>query len=333
MEIRNDNNDNSPTWSATALCWKHRRLYLVVSVVCILLAIIVSVSIPKTYAASVKVADEPKEIDYIVGLSSYSAWIKQIMSDYKVNELMSESEVYRKFLNSETFMESLSTIYIPDYDTDYYHYLVKYHKRAWWVSLCKNISSILGAYDEKEEVLSIIKNNVRSNFSQKYNTISIRVVDNNAEVAALLADSVKSRLQTEIIDNRRKYSQANLINADKKKNQLEKEYYNAQDKYITYRDSHFDGSQPNVKITLDALNKERNKAFDDYSDAYEQYIRAEILHHRNITSFSVLKNATVPVNPFEPKFVVYFLLFLFLGLVFTTWWILFERLIKNRKIR
>ncbi|MCD8290756.1 MAG: hypothetical protein LUC91_04555, partial [Prevotella sp.] len=177
----------------------------------------------------------------------------------------------------------------------------------------------------------IIKNNVRSNFSQKYYTISIRVVDNKPEVAALLADSVINRLQTEIIDNRRKYSQANLINADNKKNQLEKEYFKAQDKYISYRDSHFDGSQPNVKITLDALNKERNKAFDDYSDAYEQYIRAEILHHRNITSFSVFQNVTVPVKSFEPIFIVYVFLFLFLGFVFTTWWILLQRLIICKK--
>ncbi|MCD8291091.1 MAG: hypothetical protein LUC91_06275, partial [Prevotella sp.] len=154
----------------------------------------------------------------------------------------------------------------------------------------------------------------------------------NAEVAALLADSVKNRFQKEIIDNRRKYSQANLINAEKKKNQLEKEYFKAQDEYISYRDSHFDETMPNVKITLSALNKERNKAFDDYSDAYEQYIRAEILHHRNITSFSVFKNATVPVNSFEPIFLVYVFLFLFLGFVFTTWWILFERLLKSKKL-
>lgn len=331
MEVKNGNNDNSPTWSASALCWKHRRLYIIVSAVCLLIAIVVTVSIPKTYAAFVKVADEPKEIDYLVGLSNRSAWIKQIMSDYNVNELMSESEVYTKFLKSESFMESISTIYITNYDTDYYHYLLKYHERAWWVSVGNTISSIFGAYDEKDDILGIIKNNVRSNYTPKYNTITLRVVDNNANVAALVADSVVNRLQTEIIDNRRKYSQANLINAEKKKNQLEKEYFKAQDEYISYRDSHFDETMPNVKITLSTLNKERNKAFDDYSDAYEQYIRADILHHRNIASFSVLQNVTVPIKSFEPKFVVYFLLFLFLGFVFTTWWILFERLMKSKK--
>ncbi len=332
MGIGNDNKDNSPTWSASALCWKHRRLYFVVSVACILLAVIVTVSIPKTYAASVKVADEPKEIDFIVGLSSYKAWIKQIMSDYNVNELMSEPDVYNKFFHSKSFMESLSTIYIPDYDTDYYHYLLEHHKRVWWVSLSKKISSLWSEPDEKDEILSIIKNNVMSNLSPKYNTITIRVVDNNPQVAALVADSVRSRLQTNIIENRKKFSQANVENTAKTKDQLEKEYYKAQGEYISYRDSHFDDTQPTVKIALSALKKERNKAFDDYSDAYEQYIRAEILLHRNITSFSVLKNVTVPVKPFEPIFIVYVLLFLFLGIVFTTWWILYARLIKCKKL-
>ncbi len=331
MEVKNGNNDNFPTWSATALCWKHRRLYLAVSAVCILLAVVVTVSIPKTYAAFVKVADEPKEIDYLVGLSNRSAWLKQISSSNNGNDLMSDPWVYSKFLKSKSFMESLSTIYIPDYDTDYYHYLVKYHKRAWWVSLGKKISSVFGAYDEKNDILSIIKNNVRSNYTPKYNTITLRVVDNNAEVAALVADSVRNRLQTKIVQNKKEVAQADLVNAIKNKDQYEKEYLKAQDKYISYRDSHFDETLPNVKITLSALNKERNKAFDDYSDAYEQYVRAEILHHRNITSFSVLKNVTVPVKSFEPIFVVYVFLFLFLGFVFTTWWILFERLMKSKK--
>ncbi|MCD8290118.1 MAG: hypothetical protein LUC91_01285 [Prevotella sp.] len=331
MGIKNGNNDNSPTWSASALCWKHWRLYLVVSLSCVLLAVIVTVSIPKTYAAFVKVADEPKEIDILVGLNSYKAWIKQGIAKTYGKQGMSSPDLYSFFLRSNTFMEQISAIYIDNYNTDYYHYLLKYHKQAWWISICKKISLLWSKPNEKDEIYSIIKNNVRSNYSSRNSTITIRVVDNNPVVAALVADSVRNRLQLKIIENRRGVSQANLINATKTKDQLEKKYCDAQDEYNAYRDSHFDESLPNVKIALDGLRKERDRAFNDYSEAYEQYERAEILNHKEVNSFSVLKNVTVPIKSFEPIFIVYVLVFLFLGLVFTTWWILFERLIKCKK--
>ncbi len=326
-----NNENNVTTWSASALCWKHRRLYAIVLLVCILLAVVVTVSIPKTYAASVKVADEPKEIDIIVGLNNYSAWIKQGMSKLNGKEGLASSEVYSKFMKSNSFMEQLSTIQIPNFHTDYYHYLLKHHKEPWWNSLAKRLSSLWSKPNEKKDIYDIIKNNVRSNYSNKYSTISIRVTDNDPEVAALLADSVKNRLQEQIINNRKVTAQADFINATKLKNQLEEEYLNAQNRYNSYRDSHFDGAQPHVKITLDMLKKERNRIFDAYSDAYEQYVRALILTHRDVSSFSVLKNVSVPLKPMKPILLVYILLFSFLGFVFTTWWILLKRLIKYKK--
>ncbi len=333
MSINNENG-NAPTWSAFKVCWQHKRLYIVVCIACILLAIAVFISIPKVYAATIKVADEPQEIDILVGLDTYSAWIKQGMADVNGKEGLLSLEIYSKFVKSKSFLENLSTIYIPKYKMNYYDYLSLYHKSAWWNTLINRISIAFGASNKKEQVLDILKSNVSSNISEKYSTITIRVDDNDAEVAALLADSIKVRLQEEIAEARHEVYKADFQNAKNEKNRLASRYHKAQEEYSDYLDSHFDSydSQQEVKSTLESLQKERDAALDDYSEAYEQYMRAQILVNRDISSFSVLKNPTIALKPVSPIFALYIFLFLFLGIVFTTWWVLLKRFITESQI-
>ncbi len=330
MSINNENG-NAPTWSAFKVCWQHKRLYIVVCIVCILLAIAIFISVPKVYAATVKVADEPKEIDFLVGLDNYEAWIKQSTDEYLGKQGLLSIEIYSKFIKSNSFFEGLSTIYIPKYKMNYYDYLSKYHKRAWWNSIINRLSLAIGASNKKEQIIDIIKNNVKSNISEKYLTITIRVDDNDAEVAALLADSVKVRLQEKIAEARHGVYKADFQNAKNEKDRLASLYHKAQEEYSDYLDSHFDSydSQQEVKSTLESLQRERDAALDDYSEAYEQYIRAMILVNRDITSFSVIANSNIPLNPISPILALYISLFLFFGIVFTTWWVLLRRLLTE----
>ncbi len=335
MSINNENG-NAPSWSAFKVCWQNRRIYIIVCIVCILLAIVVFISLPKVYASQVKVADEPMETDVLVGLDTYSAWVKQRMDDVNGEEGLLSIEVYGKFVKSKSFIEDLSTIYIPKYKMNYYDYLSKYHKSAWWNYLINKISLAIGASNKNEQILDIINDNIKSNVSEKYSTITIRIDDNDAEVAALLADSVKVRLQQKITETRHGVYKADLQNAEKTKDELASRYHKAQEEYSEYLDTHFDAydSQQEVKTTLESLQKERDNALSEYSEAYEQYMRAQILVNRDITSFSVLKNPTIALKPVSPILTLYIFLFVFLGIVFTTWWVLIKRfLIENQQWR
>ncbi len=333
MSINNENG-NAPTWSAFKVCWQHKRLYIVVCIVCILLAIAVFISIPNKYASIVKVADEPSEIDFLVGLDAYDAWIKQGLEDVNGKEGLLSIDIYSKFVKSKSFLEDLTTIYIPKYKMNYYDYLSKYHKRAWWNSVINRISLAIGASNKKEQVLDILKSNISSNISEKYSTITIRVDDNDAEVAALLADSIKVRLQEEIAEARHGVYKADFQNAKNEKDRLASLYHKAQEEYSDYLDSHFDSydSQQEVKSTLESLQRERDAALNDYSEAYEQYVRTMILVNRDINSFSVLTNSTIALKPDSPILILYIFLFIFLGMVFTTWWVLLKRLLVESQI-
>ncbi len=332
MSASNDSSGNVPAWSAWEACRGHWRLYLAVLAACLALAAGVTLSVPRTYGATLKVADEPDEMDVVVGLTSYSAWIKRGMHEFTGKTGLLSKDVYRMFLKSSTFLEELSTVRVEKYSMSYGDYLASHHRRPWWATAWLWATSPLVDRDEGEMVLDIIRESVWSNYSERYETISIRVNDGDPEVAAAMADSVRVRLQRSIARNRSEVARANYRDALLNRDRLADAYHEAQRAYAGFVDSHFDTyeSVPSVKSMEEGLRKERDAAYEEYSDAYEQFVRAKILVNKDFSSFEVIRNATVPLDPVSPRFFAYALAFTFLGLVFTTWWILLRRMLAER---
>ena len=70
-----------------------------------------------------------------------------------------------------------------------------------------------------------------------------------------------------------------------------------------------------------------------YNKALEQYRRAEALAGKSAQTFAVLRNATVPLKSSGPATAGYVLAFLFMAVVFTTWWLLLQRTLAENKRR
>ena len=318
--------NNQPTWSAWDTCRQHWRAYAIAAATAIALAFIVSAGIPRTYSAQVKVSNENKETDLLIGLNNFASWAKSAMNDQKGLRL---PEVYAHLVGGTDFADALSHVRIEGRSTDYYHYLRDNHRRSWWEQIGALFADSIG---ERERILALIHDNVRSKSSSKYGTIVIQATDQDPVVAALIADSACQLLQKQMADYAHDRAFRDLEQASAKADEALKRFEAARDAYNRFRDANNDIHSPRAASMEKHLQDEYAKAFDFYNKTMEQYRRAEALTGKTPQTFAVLRRATVPLEATGPATVGYVLAFLFIALVFTTWWVLLRRTLSEKAL-
>lgn len=302
-------------------CLSKWRLYLLASSIALFLGVVVGVSIPRRYAAQVKIADEHKDTDLLLGLNTFAAWAKGALDDH---EGLRQPEVYHKLVETREFAEEMSGVALEGYDTDYYHHIAQNHREPWWERWFAPEES------EHERVIRIIRDNIRSKAAALYGTITLQVTDQDPLVAALLVDSVRVHLQRHMADYARDRSWRDLLDAEQKMSQAEERYKSARDDYAHFEDTHRDISSAKVQSVEDHLLKEYETAFNEYSKTVTQYRRARALVDKFSYTFAVLKNATVPVKASAPFMPGYVMAFMFIAWVFTTWGVLLKERLRKR---
>ncbi len=305
--------NDGPAWSAWDVCRSHWRTYLLVFAASLLLASIVVTSIPKEYSAQVKLADEHKETDLLLGLNNIAAWAKTAMTGHHG---MRMPAAYYKIVMTRDFAVEMSKIPVEGYGTDYFHYTLENYERPWWEKLFRHERDSVETYDE---VISIINHRIRSKTSARYGTTLIQVTDNDPVVAAMMADSVRVHLQRRMAAIARQTALFDLAAAETRFKQAELRYQSARDDYARYTDSHNDLSDSRASAEEDHLLKEYESAFTAYEKASEQRLRAQALVDKFSFTFAVLTNATVPLDATAPAPQGYILSFVFIGLIVATW--------------
>jgi len=316
---------NRPTWSAWDVCRHHWRLYALATTAAVVLGVLASAGIPRSYSAQVKVSNENKETDLLLGLNSFASWAKTTLSEQEGLRL---PQVYAQLVGSMDFARELSRVRLGDLGTDYYHHLATHHRPSWWEQAAALFTDTLS---EQERIYALIHEQVRSKSSSKYGTIVIQATDQDPLVAALVADSARRLLERHMADYARDRAFRDLKEATAKATLAQERFEDARDAYNHFRDTHTDVHSPRVASMENHLQEEYAKAFDSYNKALEQYRRAEALVGKTPPTFALLRNATVPLKSTGPATAGYVLSFVFLALVATTWWVLLRRtLAENR---
>lgn len=318
MKDEQDNANLKP--GVFRLCLKHWRVYMLTAAVAFLLAIITGVSIPRTYAAQVKVSDEHKETDLLLGLNTFQAWAKSTLDDH---EGLRQPEVYKRLVETKEFAEEMSKVKLEGYDTDYYHHITQHHRVPWWERWFEKYES------EHDRVVDIIQKSIRSKVVALYGTITLQVTDQDPVVAAMLVDSVRTHLQNHMAHYARDRAWRDLVDAQNKMSAAEKKYKEAREQFAHFEDTHQDITSPKTQSVEDQLMKEYEMAFTEYGKTVTQYRRAKALIEKFSYTFAVVKNATVPVKPSAPFIPGYVMAYLFIAIVLTTWGILWKFKINN----
>jgi len=311
--------NGEPTWSAWKECRKHWRAFLLVAASSMLLAAIVVAGIPKEYSAQVKIADEHKDTDLLLGLNSFQSWAKTAMKGHHGIRL---PEAYHKLVMTRDFAEEMSRVKVEGYGMDYYHYTLEHYERPWWKNIFRHQPDSL---EEHAQIIDIINKRIRAKSSITYGTTDIQVTDNDPVVAAMMVDSVRAHLQQHMSAFSRQTALYDLETAKVKATEAESRYKTARDEYSHYVDTHNDPLSGIPSSAEDQLLKEYEAAFSAYEKACNQLIRAQALVDKFSFTFVVLTNATVPRSPTSPSQFGYVLSFMFIGLVLTAWVVLGRR--------
>ncbi|MBO7418290.1 MAG: chain-length determining protein [Bacteroidaceae bacterium] len=325
---------------------KHRKLYYKVIPAVALLAVIISLSLPNYYNCTVMLAPESTSLSSSTGnLSSIASTLGINLNSASRSSDAITPTLYPDLMNSVDFKTSLFPIKVTRTDGQefsYYEYMANEQKIPWWKLPLGWISSMLKNGDDEErpidsyrltkKQMSVVKalhKKISCAVDKKTRAITINVNDQDAEICALMADSVMARLQQSITNYRTKKARVDLEYVQNLYDEAKTNYENASQEYAKYADANM-----NTFLEIDRqkradleLNLQLNRSI--YQQVATQLQAAKAKVQEDTPAFTTLQSATVPVKKAGPKRSQICLIILLLGFLGVTGYIFYkERDIK-----
>ena len=328
---------------AKTLYEKRKKFFIMWPIVAVL-SILWIIPQPRYYKCSVSLAPEANGDDMGGGLASMA-------SSFGINLGGNGSDaiyplLYPDLLGSNKFIVSLFDIRVKTddgtVDTDYYTYLTKHQKKNWLtqpfkkaknaiVKLFKSEEKTAGSNGKKIDAFRLserdynlvekVKTNITCDVDKKTDVVTITVQDQDRLVSAILADSVKQRLQDFIIEYRTSKARLDLNHYEGLAADAKKEYDASIVKYSEYCDT-------NQEIILQASISERDKLeadmqlkYNTYNALCTQVVATKAKLQERTPAFTTLKTATVPIKPAGPKRMIFVVGMLILGTIVTSLWL------------
>ena len=159
QDSQKNKNQGFEFWDIVIQCAKHWRAYAIACSVAVVVAIVIGISSPNRYAAEITIVDENTEMDISVGKDPMSAWLPK---DPSIDKGINDPEIYSQIIEAPEFDKAIAKTHIPTYgNIDYYHYLLKNHKEAWWNKALHLIENLLGDENEEEYIYGVINDNIK----------------------------------------------------------------------------------------------------------------------------------------------------------------------------
>lgn len=328
---------------------KHKKKYYIVLSISFLLAAIYGLSLPNYYECEIKLSPE-------MSTNSKSASALTLLaSRFGVNTGAARSTlnatealfpvVYPELMNSVDFKTSLFPIIIHrDGDTrqlTYYDYLTKGQKTPWW---SKSFNKLLSVFRKKSElsndssetinpfrltdtqssIYDLLNNNVDCKINKKTMMITITVTDQDPLIAAMVADSVKNRLQKFIVNYRVSKAKEDYNYNRKIYKQVKEQYNAARHEYATFVDKNRDVQAESIRQEISYLENELQIKFNLYQQVANNLQQAEMMIQEETPAFVTLQRSTVPLIKAGPHRAQTCLSWMFIAFIFLTIWILYK---------
>lgn len=317
---------------------KHYKLYYKILPVAFIVGAIIAKSIPNYYKCEVILAPESG------GGSSSLGSLTSLASSFGVSIGGGNASgdaitplLYPDLMKSTDFKTSLFPIKVhgkkDKTSMTYYDYLKNEWREPWWEDFFglmapeKKPDTLVNNFEltnEQSRIAGMINKNVICKIDKKTGLITIDVKAQEPYIAALLADSVKSRLQDFLTDYRTKKSRHDLEYAEMLLRTAKKDYERARQKYVDFVDA-------NQDIVLESIRQKQTDLENDLQLQYNNYnaLSAQVLAYKAkvqeaTPAFTTLQRATVPLGPAGPKRPQIIFVGLFLAVFFTTVYILYK---------
>ncbi len=316
----------------------NRKLYFIVLPISLVIAIVIAKSIPTYYKCEVILAPESG------GSGGGSSQLASLASSFGVNigggnasgDAITPS-LYPDLIKSTDFKTSLFPIKVHKKNDKkimtYYDYLKNEWKEPWWEDFFglmapeKQQDTLVNNFEltgEQSRIAGMIMKNVACKIDKKTSLITIDVTTQEPYVAALLADSVKNRLQEFLTDYRTQKSRHDLEYAEMLLHQSKKDYERARQKYVEFVDANQDVVLESIRQMQTDLENDLQLQYNNYNTLSAQVLAYKAKVQEATPAFTTLQRATVPLGPAGPKRSQILSVCLFLAALFTTVWILYK---------
>lgn len=333
---------------------KHKKLYYKVLPITFFIVAFFTLSIPNYYNCEVKLSPEMSTS------SSGKSSLLSLASSFGLNlgtasgGMGTEAlfpTLYPDLMNSVDFKTSLFPVMVTiegdkdkgekDRTMSYYDYLQNEQKIPWWsAAIGGTLKWLVGFFKEKKEekksldpfrltkkqakIVEVIDKRIVCNVDRKTMVITINVQDQDPVICAIMADTVKNRLQNFITEYRTSKSRVDLEYYRKLTQDSKQRYEKARQKYSEFMDANQDVILYTVRQKQTDLENEMQLQYNAYQQMAAQLIAAEAKVQQDTPAFTTLQSATVPVKKTGPKRTVLCLAFLFLAFLGTSVWILYQ---------
>ena len=328
--------------------FKNKILYIIGLPLAFIVAVIYSFSLPDYYKCESKISPEmPSKYSNLLSLTDIVSFVKSDVYFGYTSEKDFFPERYPLLIKSIDFQTSLFPIKIrrssDGKEFTYYDYLLNEQKKTWWSDgISKLANLVLGREtikptpftpndvrifkpnNDQQKVLEAINSKVCCQIDAKTFVVTIRVTDQDPLVAAIVADSVKARLQDFIT-----YYVTAKYRADFEYNkkiycEVKSKYQQSSRNYADFADANRDINSEVTRSKMQDLENEMNLRYNVYEKVSVDMIMAELEMQRKSLSFTSLQAPTVPLQPAGPEKLRMCFLFTFFVFYAITFWILYK---------
>ena len=297
---------------------KHRKLLCQVLGVTSVLTVVYVLSIPNYYDCTVTLASEVSSATKKAGLSGLASSFGIDIGGSGSGTDALTPMLYPDLLQSITFKSSLFPIKVHRQDEietyTYYDYLLNQQKAPWWLEAKKAVVSIFKSKEEytdslnlfqlteqQYDVMKMMKDKITCDVDKKTFVLTINVTDQDPLIAATIADSVRSRLQSFIINYHTQKARTDLEHDRKMLAQAKDSYEKARIRYSSYTDANQRVFLERVRSQVGDYENEFQLRKQAYSQLAAQVQMLEAKVQEATPVFTILQPATVPLLKTGPK--------------------------------
>lgn len=304
------------------------------------------ICIPRYYTSSLSLAPE-------IGNAGMSGTLGSIASSFgfDLNNAQTTDAIYPllypDLMEDNGFVVDMFKIKVESADEeikcDYYDYLKKYQKQAWWAIPIGAIKNIFKGKEEnvkrvgqqnpyilskaQDEVVEKIKKDIKISTDKKTAVITISVTAQDPLICKTLADSVKEKLQLYITKYRTNKARIDESYYKKLANEALKDYEKARQLYASFADANMNISLESYRSKQTDLENDMQLKYNTYSTIMAQYQAAKAKVQERTPAFTVVKGAAVPIKPAGPKRMLFVAIIMILTVFSITAWILMKNIL------
>ena len=313
--------------------WAKKKLFAKTLPIAFVLSYLFIWGFPRYYSTDIKLAPE-------LGGTSMTSTLGSLASSFgfDLDNLQSNDAItpllYPDLMEDNGFVTSLFNVQVKSKDgsikTTYHNYLKKYQKPVIWsvpIDWVKNLfkkeekgkTGIIDPYNlpkDEDDIAGSIRDKIKINFDKKTAVISISIKDQDALICKIIGDSVKERLQDFITEYRTSKARTDYEYYQKLTLEAKQDYEKARQRYGSMADANTKIALKSLELKLEDMENDLQLRFNAYTTLNTQMQAAKAKVQERTPAFTVIKGASVPIKPSEPKrmiFVAFMLLLTFAG--------------------